>query len=235
MKYLVCLIGLLLTGCSALDNASHMGKNKLDVAPQFDYEVRHPEWGRVANVVSNDQKAFRNIANMPVPSTAKTKYTSKPQAKPEFKTDYVKSNSKFQGSSKSLMDYFAKNNIRYEVIPGEHTMIRLLQPIYFQLGSMNMTDKSRDFLDNIARYLTNYQGVDMVVEGHADNTGTAVFNDALSLKRAEAVKQWILSRFSHLENIYTRGYGSAMPACDNKTPKGKACNRRVEVFFILPS
>ncbi|MGX9416680.1 OmpA family protein [Vibrio sp. RC27] len=207
-----------------------MRKSKLDVAPKFDHEVAHPEWGRVARVASNDQMGLKKISSTPLPRTAQATSTSRNNT-----THQSKASHDVKGSLKVLMNYFERNSIRYELIPGKHAMLRLLQPIYFQLDSMKMTDQSRDFLDHVARYLANYQGVEMVIEGHTDNTGASAYNDTLSLKRANAVKQWVVGRFSHLKNIYVRGYGSAVPACENTTQSGKACNRRVEVFFILPS
>jgi outer membrane protein OmpA-like peptidoglycan-associated protein len=189
-----------------------------------------------------------DIATMPTPMSMSsaptsmsktTKYTSDknsmvaPSVPPM--AHYLTANQKIKGSAESIAQYFDQTNIRYEVIPGDHPMIRLLEPIYFKSNSMTMTDKSRDFLENVARYLANYQGVEMVVEGHTDSIGAPAYNEALSMKRAEAVKSWISSRFKHLDSIYTRGYGSAMPACENVSSSGKACNRRVEVFFILPS
>jgi outer membrane protein OmpA-like peptidoglycan-associated protein len=223
-----------------------MGKNKLDVAPKSDQDVRYPEWGRVAGV-TND-RVYRDVSTMPSPTT--TAPTSMPKtaqnlaesnrtAPNVFATStndmMTNHNNKSKVSTESIVAFFKQNSIRYEVIPGDHTMIRLLEPIYFKPDSLHMTDKSRDFLENVARYIADYQGIEMVVEGHTDNLGDPAYNEALSKKRADAVKDWISSRFIHLDSIYTRGYGSAMPTCENKTPSGRACNRRVEVFFILPS
>lgn len=251
MKYMLCVMTLILTGCGVMDGSSYMGKNKLDIAPKSDQDVRYPEWGRVAGV--SNGTVYRDVSATPAPVSSSPTSVPKMVESPNnyvsnsnkmassnvFATpthDMITShNSKSKGSTESIVQFFKQSGIRYEVIPGEHTMIRLLEPIYFKPDSLHMTDKSRDFLENVARYIANYQGIEMVVEGHTDNQGDPAYNEELSKKRADAVKDWISSRFIHLDSIFTRGYGSAMPSCENKTPSGRACNRRVEVFFILPS
>jgi outer membrane protein OmpA-like peptidoglycan-associated protein len=53
------------------------------------------------------------------------------------------------------------------------------------------------------------------------------------MKRASAVKRQLLRNNVAMDSIFTRGYGEYVPACSNKTKAGKACNRRVEVLFIV--
>ena len=53
------------------------------------------------------------------------------------------------------------------------------------------------------------------------------------MKRAKAVKKQLVSNNVAMNSIYTRGYGEYVPACSNMTSAGKACNRRVEVLFIV--
>jgi outer membrane protein OmpA-like peptidoglycan-associated protein len=70
----------------------------------------------------------------------------------------------------------------------------------------------------------------MEIAGHTDNTGTAKTNTKLSKARAQAVENYILSHHPELKaDQYTVvGYGSSKPIATNKTPEGKAQNRRVE-------
>ncbi|GAK84015.1 protein F-related protein [Vibrio ponticus] len=85
----------------------------------------------------------------------------------------------------------------------------------------------------IGRYIASQPGIDIVIDGHADNTGAASFNDKLSVKRADAVKQQLVRNHVNQQSIFTRGYGETEPACTNSTVSGKACNRRAELRFIL--
>ena len=71
--------------------------------------------------------------------------------------------------------------------------------------------------------------------GHTDNIGNQSVNIELSKKRAEAVKQFIVSNAGTtfpVDRIGTRGYGDTMPAGDNKTAEGRAKNRRVEILML---
>jgi outer membrane protein OmpA-like peptidoglycan-associated protein len=85
----------------------------------------------------------------------------------------------------------------------------------------------------VGSYLATQPGIDVVIDGHADSTGAPNFNDSLSLKRAKAVKQQLVRNKVPMHSIFTRGYGEYVPACSNTTREGKACNRRVEVLFIV--
>jgi len=72
----------------------------------------------------------------------------------------------------------------------------------------------------------------MVVTGHTDSIGTAEYNQKLSVRRADAVKEFLVSKGVEKNRIYTEGKGLTSPIADNKTSEGRAKNRRVsaEVF-----
>ena len=74
----------------------------------------------------------------------------------------------------------------------------------------------------------------MEISGHTDNTGSARTNAKLSKARAQAVENYVLSHHPELQaSQYTvKGYGSSKPIATNKTPEGRAQNRRVE-FEVL--
>lgn len=133
----------------------------------------------------------------------------------------------------SLQSFLVKNGVDYEVLPGNHVMVKLKDTIKFNTGSANVTPQSSYWLDMMGRYLASEPGIDIVIDGHTDNTGGQKLNDNLSIKRAQAVKQTLVSNNVSMNAIFTRGYGEYVPACTNKTTAGKACNRRVEVLFIV--
>ena len=82
-------------------------------------------------------------------------------------------------------------------------------------------------------FLSRQQGIDVVIDGHTDSTGKPTFNDSLSVKRADTVKTTLIKNRVAKDAIYTRGYGEYIPACTNRTTEGRACNRRVELLFIV--
>ena len=136
-------------------------------------------------------------------------------------------------SYSDLQSFLLKNGVNYEVLPGNHIMVKLTDTIKFNTGSSMVKPDSMYWLDMMGRYLATQPGIDIVIDGHADSTGAPTFNDSLSMKRAKAVKKQLVSNNVAMNSIYTRGYGEYAPACSNMTSAGKACNRRVEVLFIV--
>jgi OOP family OmpA-OmpF porin len=77
----------------------------------------------------------------------------------------------------------------------------------------------------------------VLIAGHTDSSGTEVFNQQLSQRRAEAVRQYLIDKHGiAAAKIQAKGYGSSQPVADNGTPEGRYQNRRVEVVCctILP-
>ncbi len=74
----------------------------------------------------------------------------------------------------------------------------------------------------------------IVVEGHTDSQGRASDNQELSLARAQAVRDYLVSRGIAQDRITAQGLGSTRPVATNKTPEGRADNRRVEIV-VQPS
>ena len=70
------------------------------------------------------------------------------------------------------------------------------------------------------------------ITGHTDNIGKAEYNMKLSLKRAEAVRDYLLSLGGDPAKMEVRGVGMGNPIADNKTAAGRAQNRRVEVEIV---
>jgi OOP family OmpA-OmpF porin len=72
----------------------------------------------------------------------------------------------------------------------------------------------------------------MVAVGHADAIGTDEYNNALSLRRADAVKAYLVSKGIDSARVYSEGKGESQPVADNKTAEGRAENRRVTVEVV---
>lgn len=88
-------------------------------------------------------------------------------------------------------------------------------------------------LDELARRIHALDALEVVVAtGHTDSTGPEAYNMKLSLRRAEAVKAYLVSRGVPAENIYVEGKGETSPIATNSTRAGRAQNRRVEVEVI---
>lgn len=72
----------------------------------------------------------------------------------------------------------------------------------------------------------------MIAVGHTDSVGTDAYNQKLSVRRAEAVKTYLVTKGVQKNRIYTEGKGEKQPVADNKTAAGRAKNRRVEVEAV---
>ena len=72
----------------------------------------------------------------------------------------------------------------------------------------------------------------IIAVGHTDATGADGYNQKLSVKRAEAVKAYLVSKGIEKNRVYTEGKGEAQPVADNKSKAGRAKNRRVEVEVV---
>lgn len=72
----------------------------------------------------------------------------------------------------------------------------------------------------------------VIAVGHTDSVGAAGYNQKLSVKRAEAVKAYLVSKGIEKNRVYTEGKGLTQPVADNKTKEGRSKNRRVEVEVV---
>ena len=72
----------------------------------------------------------------------------------------------------------------------------------------------------------------IVAVGHTDSVGSDEYNQKLSVRRAEAVKAYLVGKGIEKNRVYTEGKGEKQPVADNKTTEGRAKNRRVEIEVV---
>ncbi|MDR2924614.1 MAG: OmpA family protein [Azoarcus sp.] len=103
-------------------------------------------------------------------------------------------------------------------------------PFLFESDTSRLSGQSRESIARMVNAL-KVMGVDRLrVEGYADNRGSKLYNEQLSLRRAEAVAREIERNGMPYSNIVVTGFGTDNPVGDNKTRKGRAQNRRVAVI-----
>jgi OOP family OmpA-OmpF porin len=102
----------------------------------------------------------------------------------------------------------------------------------FDFDKYVIKPEARAKLDDLVSKLAGVNLEVIVAVGHTDWIGTEEYNLGLSARRANAVKQYLVSKGIEANRIYTEGKGEKQPVADNRTAEGRAKNRRVEIEVI---
>jgi len=104
--------------------------------------------------------------------------------------------------------------------------------IYFKTNSAEFTPKTYPVLDAIVVIMKKYPSARFRIEGHTDSVGSADYNLKLSQRRANAVRDYLISKGISPDRLEAVGYGETRPIASNRTAAGRAKNRRVEIILI---
>ena len=104
--------------------------------------------------------------------------------------------------------------------------------VFFALDSSALTDESKESLKKQFAYLTTKSHPSLTVEGHADERGTKEYNLALGLKRANAVKHYLVSLGYKKAKIKVVTFGKEKPAAEGSTDRAHALNRRSATVIV---
>ena len=104
--------------------------------------------------------------------------------------------------------------------------------VTFGSGKAVLTASGKRELDLAVAYMTKYPAIKVRLDGHTDSSGTDKINQPLSVKRAEAAMQYMISKGVDAARITAEGHGSSMPVAENKKATGRAQNRRVEITIL---
>jgi len=99
----------------------------------------------------------------------------------------------------------------------------------FDSGKSSIKAQSQAVLNDIIGILKEYPTAKFTVEGHTDSVGSEKLNQRLSDSRANSVKEHLIEHGIDAFRLSALGYGEAKPIDSNKTRKGRANNRRVEI------
>jgi len=108
----------------------------------------------------------------------------------------------------------------------------VIEGIFFRTRSAEIERKSNKVLSVAAAVLAEYPDVRVEIGGHTDDVGTADDNLALSQRRADAVRAWLVARGLAAERLVAKGYGLSRPRSAGRDGKSRALNRRVEFLLI---
>jgi len=105
-----------------------------------------------------------------------------------------------------------------------------MSDVLFDVGKYNLRPLAREKLARLGGIFMAYPGLQLECEGHTDSTGSLELNNRLSLQRAEAVREYLMSQGLTADRITATGMGPSMPVADNATREGRQKNRRVEII-----
>jgi len=104
--------------------------------------------------------------------------------------------------------------------------------VFFDFDKAVIKPEGKSKLDDVTNKVKGINLEVVIAIGHADSTGSDAYNQRLSVRRAESVKAYLVSRGLEGNRVYTEGKGEKQPVADNKTREGRAKNRRVEIEVI---
>jgi outer membrane protein OmpA-like peptidoglycan-associated protein len=102
----------------------------------------------------------------------------------------------------------------------------------FESGKVNLSKKGYQGLDSLVVLMQNNTNITLVITGHTDNTGTLKINEKLSLQRAMVVSNYLVKKGVDKNRMSQKGFADTKSIADNKTLKGRAQNRRVDIEVI---
>lgn len=119
-----------------------------------------------------------------------------------------------------------------EVVAPTATKVVLNADTFFDFDKDTLKPEGRQVLDQVAAQASSINLETLIAVGHTDSIGTEKYNQGLSERRANTVKQYLISKGIDSNRIYTEGKGELQPVASNATREGRAQNRRVEIEIV---
>jgi OmpA-OmpF porin, OOP family len=116
--------------------------------------------------------------------------------------------------------------------PAAATKVTYAADAFFDFDKAVLKGEGKAKLDDLVGKVKGINLEVIIAVGHTDSVGTDAYNQKLSVKRADAVKAYLVSKGIEKNRVYTEGKGEKQPVADNKTSAGRAKNRRVEIEVV---
>jgi len=110
--------------------------------------------------------------------------------------------------------------------------VTLAADVLFDFDKSALKADGKSKLDDLAAKVKDINLEVVIAIGHTDSIGSDAYNQKLSVRRAESVKAYLVSKGVEPNRIYTEGKGEKQPVASNKTKDGRQKNRRVEIEII---
>ncbi len=112
------------------------------------------------------------------------------------------------------------------------TKVTYAADAFFDFNKSVLKPEGKAKLDDLTDKVKGINLEVIIAVGHTDSIGSDAYNQKLSVRRAEAVKAYLVSKGIEKNRVYTEGKGEKQPIADNKTKEGQAKNRRVEIEVV---
>jgi outer membrane protein OmpA-like peptidoglycan-associated protein len=119
--------------------------------------------------------------------------------------------------------------------PDNQLKLDIPSDVSFATGRSDISSSFAPILNQFATSLNQNQVTTVSIIGHTDSTGSDAINNPLSVDRANAARDYLVSRGVARNRIMTEGRGSREPIADNSNAQTRAKNRRVEVYVAEPA
>ncbi len=116
--------------------------------------------------------------------------------------------------------------------PAAASKVTYAADAFFDFDKSVLKPEGKAKLDDLVSKVKGINLEVIIAVGHTDSIGTDAYNQKLSVRRAEAVKAYLVSKGIEKNRVYTEGKGEKQPVADNRTAEGRAKNRRVEIEVV---
>jgi OOP family OmpA-OmpF porin len=157
-------------------------------------------------------------------------------------TGYFASNRSSAGKQDDIYTFLIQQEppapVVVEIVPVVEPVVEPIKPrfnlknVTFAFDKSYIDSLQKTYLNELAVVLKERSDVIVIISGHTDNTGTAAYNNTLSRKRAEAVRNYLVKQGIPKARFKIEYMGLTTPIAPNETREGRALNRRVEFRFF---
>jgi outer membrane protein OmpA-like peptidoglycan-associated protein len=176
----------------------------------------------VSNASSERDKALLDLRTAEA-NAARQQAQSAAESENQKASQLAASNARIAQMEEELKELNAKKT--------DHGLVITLSDVLFDLNKTELKPRGMDSVQKLARFLNEYPGRKVRIEGFTDSTGSTEYNQQLSENRANAVRDALASMGVSSDRVETQGYGEENPVASNETSSGRQLNRRVEIIL----
>jgi outer membrane protein OmpA-like peptidoglycan-associated protein len=134
-------------------------------------------------------------------------------------------------SARAETDAMKRSLEELQAKPTERGMVLTLSDVLFDTGAATLKPGADLALGRVADFMSKNADTKVIIEGHTDSRGSDAYNEELSRRRAQSVREALSSRGITGDRVEAIGRGEGFPVASNETRAGQQQNRRVEIIF----